>query len=72
MWATGHYSERLVLAIDRLNESVAKSGEGKAIGNVPINDLFDAAKPPKAFDAVVSGAFVRKLDTVAKSLPKAP
>ena len=72
MWATGHYSERLVLAIDRLNESVAKSGEGKAIGNVPINDLFDAAKPPKAFDAFVSRAFVRKLDIVAKSLPAAP
>lgn len=72
MWATGHYAERLVLAIDRLNESLTKSGEGKVIAEAPINDLFDAAKPPKAFDPEVSAAFVRKLDVVAESLPAAP
>jgi len=67
MWATGHYAERLALAIDRLNESL-----GKAIPAAPLNDLFDAAKPPKAFDAEIGAAFVRKLDVVAQSLPRAP
>lgn len=72
MWATGHYAERLVLAMDRLNEAVAGPGGAKAIGDGPLNDLFDAAKPPKAFDAAVSAAFVRKLDIVAESIPDAP
>jgi hypothetical protein len=72
MWATGCYAERLVLSIDRLNEAVENSGEGKPIDDDPLNDLFDAAKPPKAFDAAVSGAFVRKLDIVAESIPGAP
>jgi hypothetical protein len=72
MWATGHYAERLVLSIDRLNEAVLATGEDKPIGDAPLNDLFDAAKPPKAFDAAVSGAFVRKLDIVAESIPGAP
>lgn len=67
MWATGHYAERLALAIDRLNQSL-----GKPIAAAPINDLFDAAKPPKAFDAEVSATFVRKLEVIAASLPAAP
>jgi hypothetical protein len=66
-WATGHYAERLALAIDRLNQSL-----GKPIPAAPINDLFDAAKPPKAFDAEVSATFARKLEVVAKSLPRVP
>jgi hypothetical protein len=67
MWAAGHYAERLALAIDRLNQAL-----GKTIPAAPINELFDAAKPPKAFDAEICAAFVRKLEVVAKSLPSAP
>ena len=67
MWATGHYAERLALAIDRLNEVSAKP-----IGDGEINALFDAAKPPKAFDAAVSAAFVSKLDVVAKAFSPVP
>jgi len=67
MWATGHYAERLALAIDRLNQSL-----GKPIPAARINELFDAAKPPKAFDAEVSATFARKLEAVAQSLPATP
>ncbi len=67
MWAVGHYAERLALAIDRLNEA-----SSKPIADAPVNALFDAAKPPKAFDAALSAEFVRKLDVVAKALSAAP
>jgi hypothetical protein len=66
-WAQGYYAERLVLAIDRLNESLEKP----AIGAAPMNDLFDASVPPKAFDAAASATFVKKLDIVSEQLPAA-
>ncbi|QTN34034.1 hypothetical protein HZ994_17485 [Akkermansiaceae bacterium] len=67
MWAAGHYAERLALAIDRLNETC-----GKPIADGLVNDLFDAAMPPKAFDAAVSGGFSEKLGIVAQALSSAP
>ncbi len=67
MWARGHYAERLALALDRLNQAL-----DKPIPAVALNELFDAAKPPKAFDAEVATTFVRKLEVVAGSLRAAP
>jgi hypothetical protein len=72
MWAKGYYAERLVLAIDRLNDSLVISGRERTIANTLLNDLFDAAKPPKGFDAAAADTFVRKLDLVAESYRSAP
>lgn len=66
-WAVGHYAERVALAIDRLNESLAAEGKGKIINGKLLDDLFDAAKPPKSFDAETAGSFVQKLDRLAVS-----
>ena len=65
MWATGYYAERLTLAIDRLNQSLIAAGENGRIANNSLDALFDAAKPPKSFDADISDFFVRKLDSLA-------
>ncbi|MEO7099276.1 MAG: multiheme c-type cytochrome [Luteolibacter sp.] len=68
-WSIGYYSERLTLAIDRLNESLAASGQQRVIAKDSLKQLFDAAKPPESFDAATADEFVRKLDGVAKSHP---
>jgi hypothetical protein len=64
-WSTGYYAERLTLAIDRLNEFLAASGQQRAIGEGPLKELFDAAKPPGSFDAATAEEFVRRLDRIA-------
>jgi len=66
-WAVGYYSERLALAVDRLNQALG----GEAVKKVFLDELFDAAKPPKGFDTDASEAFVRKLDQLATSNPEA-
>ena len=66
-WAVGYYSERLALAIDRLNQALG----GKAVKKVFLDELFDAAKPPKGFDTDASEAFERKLEQLATSNPEA-
>ncbi len=66
-WSVGYYAERLTLAIDRLNESLAASGKQGPIAKDALKELFDAAKPPESFDAATADEFVRKLDQVAKS-----
>ena len=70
--AKGYYAERLVLAIDRLNQSLLASGQKKAISKAPLDDLFDAAKPPRSFDAATTDAFVEKLDIVSELFLNAP
>ena len=62
LWATGHYAERLALSIDRLNQSILAQGTQAPIPDAMINGLFQAAKPPKSFNADISENFVRKLD----------
>ena len=68
-WAVGYYAERLTLAVDRLNQSLAPPGQPALIAKAPLDELFNAAKPPESFDAKVADEFVQKLDQVAKSLP---
>ena len=69
MWATGYYAERLTLAIDRLNQSLIAGGEKGMVSDTSMNGLFDAAKPPKSFDADVSDFFLRKLDGLSNPNP---
>ncbi|MEP2775685.1 MAG: multiheme c-type cytochrome [Luteolibacter sp.] len=71
-WAAGCYAERLVLAIDRLNESLVNAGQKPPIADEPLNALFDAAKPPMAFDSVASDVFIAKLAAVAESFSSNP
>lgn len=66
-WSVGHYAERLTLAIDRLNQSLAITGQPAVISKAALDELFDAAKPPESFDAATAEEFVQKLDRVAKS-----
>ncbi len=66
-WATGYYAERVALGIDRLNQALG----GTAVKKKFLDELFDAAKPPKAFDAEAVEIFVRKLDQLATSNPEA-
>ena len=66
-WAAGYYAERLALAIDRLNQALG----GAAVKKEFLDELFDAAKPPKGFDAEASENFVRKLDQLPTSNPEA-
>jgi cytochrome c551/c552 len=67
VWSVGYYAERLALAIDRLNQSLATSGQPAVIAKAPMDELFNSAKPPESFDAATAEEFVRKLDQVAKS-----
>ncbi|MGJ8644598.1 MAG: multiheme c-type cytochrome [Luteolibacter sp.] len=71
-WASGYYAERLALAIDRLNESLIQAGQKDVIADEPLNALFDAAKPPVAFDSVASDVFLAKLAAVAESFSSNP
>jgi len=67
-WSVGYYAERLALAIDRLNQSLIKTGKPDVIQKDLIDELFDAAKkPPESFDAATAENFVRTLDGIAKS-----
>ncbi len=66
-WAVGYYSERVALAIDRLNQALG----GTAVRKDFLNELFDAAKPAKGFDSDAGEAFVRKLDQLSTSNPEA-
>jgi hypothetical protein len=66
MLAAGHYAERLTLALDRLNQSLASSGGEAPITGEALDEVFKASKPPQAFDADVADNFVRKLDRLAK------
>ena len=66
-WSVGYYAERLTLGIDRLNQSFVASGQQRVIPKNPLDELFDAAKPPESFDAATADEFVRRLDRVAKS-----
>lgn len=66
--AAGHYAERLALAIDRLNESLAGSKQG-AIADSAMEALFAAAKPPKSFDQAAIDRFVQKLDSLVAATP---
>lgn len=66
-WSVGHYAERLTLAVDRLNQSLAAAGQPGPIAKVPLDELFNAAKPPESFDADTADEFLRKLDQVARS-----
>jgi hypothetical protein len=66
-YAIGCYAERLTLAIDRLNQSLAASGQQPVIEKAILDELFDAAKPPESFDAATSDEFVRILNGVQKS-----
>jgi hypothetical protein len=66
-WSVGYYSERLALAIDRLNESLVTYGQPAVIAKAPLDELFNAAKPPESFDSAATEEFVQKLDRVAKS-----
>ena len=43
-----------------------------AISKAPLDDLFDAAKPPRSFDAATTDAFVEKLDIVSELFLNAP
>jgi len=70
-WSVGYYAERLALAIDRLNQSLVASGQPVVIAKAPLDELFNAAKPPESFDAPTAAEFVQKLDRVAISLPVA-
>jgi hypothetical protein len=67
--AAGHYAERLALAIDRLNESLAGSKPGP-IADAAMEALFAAAKPPKSFDQGSIDRFVQKLDALAAAAPR--
>jgi len=66
MRATGHYAERVALAIDRLNQSVIAAGGKAAFSEGSLDALFKAAQPPKSFDADVADHFVRMLDGLVK------
>jgi hypothetical protein len=66
MLATGHYAERLTLAIDRLNQSLATSDSKAPLASDALDEVFKASKPPQAFDADVADNFVRKLDRLVK------
>ncbi len=66
-WAIGYYAERLALAMDRLNESLAASGQQRVIAKSLLDELFNAAKPPESFEAATADEFVNKLDRLAKS-----
>ena len=70
-WAVGYYSERLALAIDRLNQSLVPQGAEVMVKKDFLDELFDAAEPPKGFDADSAEVFVRKLDQLATSNPEA-
>ena len=70
MWAVGYYSERLTLAVDRLNESLAVSGKQTMISKDSLKELFDAAKPPESFDATTIEEFVSLLDRIARLHPQ--
>lgn len=69
MWAVGFYAERLALAIDRLNESLVASGNKGTIPKKQLDELFDAARPPKSFDGEAARVFLEKLDRLANSNP---
>ncbi len=64
MRAVGHYAERLALALDRLNQSLIAAGEKAAFAEDALNELFNAAPPPKSFDVDITENFVRKLDAM--------
>lgn len=68
-WAVGYYAERLALAVDRLNEALAAAGQKRVVAKGALDELFDAARPPAAFDAASAEEFVRKLDRVTSSQP---
>lgn len=68
-WSVGFYAERLALAVDRLNQSLVAPEKPALIAKAPLDELFNAAKPPESFDAATAEEFVQKLDRVAKSLP---
>jgi len=70
LWAVGYYAERLVLALDRLNQSLAASGEKAAFAEEALDGLFKAAQPPKSFDSDVADHFVRMLDELLKANAK--
>ena len=56
---------RLALAIDRLNEAPAGSQQKKTITEGAMEELFQAARPPKSFDQASVDRFVQKLDSLA-------
>ncbi len=66
--AKGYYAGRLVLALDRLNEALAKSAEKGPIPEPVMKKLFEAAKPPLAFDDEVSDYFLKMLEAAAKGI----
>ena len=70
-WSVGYYAERLTLAIDRLNQSLAVPGQKAVIAKPLLDELFDAARPPESFDAATTDEFVRVLDGVRASLSAA-
>ncbi len=67
LWSVGHYSERLTLAVDRLNQSLAASGQRGLIAKNLLDELFDAASPPESFDAATTDRFVSILDQIEKA-----
>jgi len=67
-WSVGYYAERLALAVDRLNQSLVAPEKPALIAKAPLDELFNAAKPPESFDAATAEEFVQKLDRVAKSV----
>ncbi len=70
-WAAGYYSERVALAIDRLNQSLAPEGGKVMVRKDFLDELFDAAEAPRGFDEESAEVFVRKLDQLATPNPEA-
>lgn len=66
-WSVGYYTERLTLAVDRLNQPLVTNRREGMIAKDFLNELFDAAKPPESFDSATVDDFLEKLDRVAKS-----
>lgn len=71
-WASGYYAERLVLAIDRLNEALIASEGKSAIDDKKFNELMKAADPPIAFDSVACDIFKGKLAAVRETFSRKP
>lgn len=65
-WSIGYYAERLVLAVDRLNQSLIVSNKRGGIEKNTLDELFDAAEPPESFDTSTTEDFVKKLDRVTQ------
>lgn len=70
--ASGYYAERLVLAIDRLNEALVVSEGKSAIDDGAFNELIKAADPPVSFDSVTCDVFKGKLAAVRKTFSLNP